>query len=326
MKDNKDDYMKFSVLVLTYNPVLSNVLFTLDSIVNQKFDDFEIVVADDGSKDNLFPQIEEYFKEKNFSNYQLVANKENGGTVKNLLSALKVARGKYVRDFGAGDCFFDENSIRDVYEFLEKSDKEGCFGLMCGFYRDEKGMIKRKEFCHPFDINAYRKAKDNRILKNLVLYSDHASGAATCYRKEYYEEYLKKIENCVTYEEDIFQVIAALEGRRLDFFDHYLVWYEVGDGVSTQKNSRFAQLLQQDVDRFYEMIFEKFPEHKLVKKRKQVAKFYKIRNLYLRTILRFFVNPDAIRYLFASFLQRISGAHKEKVYREGFLDQKEFIR
>ena len=43
MKDNKDDYMKFSVLVLTYNPVLSNVLFTLDSIVNQKFDDFEIV-------------------------------------------------------------------------------------------------------------------------------------------------------------------------------------------------------------------------------------------------------------------------------------------
>lgn len=323
--------MKFSVIVLTYNPVLEKVLFTLDSIIQQDFDDFEIIIADDGSKDNLFPQIEEYFVEKNFLNYKFVANEVNVGTVKNILSALEVASGKYIRDFGTGDCFFAKDTLRQVYDFLEEGDREACFGLMCGFYRDEQGMIKRKKFCHPFDINVYRKAKksggfEKRILKNLVLYSDHASGAATCYKRDYYIEYLQKIENCVKYEEDIFQVLAALEGRRMDLFNQYMVWYEVGDGVSTQKNSRFAQLLQQDVDCFYEMIFEKFPEHKLVKKRKQVAKFYKIRNLYLRTILRFFVNPDAICYLFASFLQRISGAHKEKVYREGFLDQKEFIR
>ncbi len=315
--------MKFSVIVLTYNPVLSKVIFTLDSIVQQDLDDFEIIIADDGSENNLFPQIEEYFAEKSFTNYKLVSNKQNVGTVKNILSGLEVAEGKYIRDFGTGDCFFAKDTLRRVYQFLEKSDKEGCFGLMCGFYKDAEGNVCRKEFCHPFDINAYRslsKNKEKRILKNLVLYSDHASGAATCYRRDYYMEYLQKIEGIVKYEEDIFQVLAALEGRNMVLFDEYLVWYEMGEGVSTQKNSRFAQLLQKDVDNFYEMIFEKFPEHRLVKKRKKVNRFYKIKNLYVRTILRFFVNPDAIRYLFVSFVQRALGAHKEKGNRKGFLD------
>lgn len=321
--------MKFSVIVLTYNPVLEKVLFTLESIIQQDFDDFEIIIADDGSKDNLFPQIEEYFRKNSFDNYKFVANKRNVGTVKNILSALEVSSGKYIRDFGTGDCFFSKDTLQCVYEFLEKSDKDGCFGLMCGFYRDKQGTVKRKNFCHPFDINVYRKAQKNpklekRILKNLVLYSDHASGAATCYKRDYYMEYLKKIEQYVKYEEDIFQVLAAIEGRRLDFFDQYMVWYEVGEGVSTQKNSRFKQLLQQDVDSFYEMIFENFSDQKIVKKRKKMTKLYKIKNLYLRTIIRVFVNPDAICYLFKSFLQRISGAHKEKLYRKGFLDQKEF--
>lgn len=316
--------MKFSVIVLTYNPVFSKVKFTLNSIIQQDLDDFEIIVADDGSKDNLVPEIEAYFKANNFANYKFVSNKENVGTVKNILSALEVAEGKYVRDFGTGDCFFAKDTLRLVYEFLEKSDKEGCFGLMCGFYIDDQGNMQRKEFCHPFDIDVYRDAlsgKDveDRILKNLVLYSDHASGAATCYRREYYIEYLKKIEDYVKYEEDIFQVLAALEGRRMDIFDQYMIWYELGEGVSTQKNSRFAELLQKDVDRFYEMIFEKFPEHKYVKQRKRVTKFYKIKNLYLRTIARFFINPSLVVYLFRSFVQRLSGAHKEKEYREGFL-------
>lgn len=309
--------MKFSVIVLTYNPIFSKVKFTLDSIIQQDFDDFEIIVADDGSENNLVPEIEAYFKENNFTNYKFVSNKKNVGTVKNILSALEVAEGKYIRDFGTGDGLYAKDTLQKVYDFLEKSDKEGCFGLMCGYYKDANGDIHRKEFCHPFDIEAYREAlsgKDveEKILKNLVLYSDHVSGAAICCRREYFIEYLKKIENYVKYEEDIFQVLAALEGRRLDFFDQYLVWYEMGEGISTQKNSRFAELLQKDVDTFYEMVFEKFSDNHHVKRRKRVAKFYKIKNLYLRTILRFFVNPGLVIYLLKSFVQRVSGAHKEK--------------
>ena len=53
----------FSVLLVTYNSDLSDIFKTLNSIINQEFKHFEIVLSDDGSEDNKFKQIEEFMKE-----------------------------------------------------------------------------------------------------------------------------------------------------------------------------------------------------------------------------------------------------------------------
>lgn len=310
--------MKFSVIVVTYRPVLSKVLLTLESIVRQKFDDFEIIISDDGSEENYFSEIKAFFEERNFSGYKLVANEKNQGTVKNLIAGLNQASGKYVRDFGPGDLFFAEDSMQKLYDFMEHRQCEGCFGLLRGYSVNETGEIIQKEFYHPFDIDAYRgENREERILKNLILYSDHVSGAVTCYTRDYYLEYLGRIADFVIYEEDIFQVLAALEGRRLQFFDDFLVWYEVGEGASTKKHSKFEEMLRQDVARFYEMVYLQFPDNKYVKKRKQLSGFYRLKNIYLRTILRMFVNPDAVRYLWTSFAQK---RRRRRISTAGGLD------
>lgn len=317
--------MKFSVLVVTYNSEIEKVLLTLESILRQRFKDFEIVISDDGSEENHFKEIEEYFKKKGFINYKLIANETNQGTVKNLIVGLQHATGKYVRDFGPGDAFFAEDTMQHLYDFMEGNQYEGCFGLIRAYSLNPSREVEVKGYYHPFDIEAYRtKESDKRILKNLALYSDNVSGAATCYRREFYLEYLEKIKDYVVYEEDIFQVLAAAEGRRLHLFDEYMVWYEVGDGVSTKKHTKFEELLRQDVERFYNMLYERYGDNKYIRKRKQLSVFYKIKNLYIRTILRFFVNPDAIPYLCSSMLQRKRGAHTREIEVKGFLEQPEF--
>ena len=91
--------------------------------------------------------------------------------------------------------------------------------------------------------------------------------------------YLKKIEGTVIYAEDIFQMMAGLDGRPMHFFPDYLVWYEADTGVSTKKKSSFSELLAQDVDRFYAMIQEQYSDNPYVKKQKKVLGLYKIRNL-----------------------------------------------
>lgn len=319
--------MKFSVLVVTYNSDLPKILLTIKSVLRQKFEDFEIIVTDDGSKENHFEEIRRYFEENHFSNYQLVGHEKNQGTVKNLISGLKHATGKYVRDFGAGDAFYNEETMAQIYEFMEKYQYEGCFGLLQGFRFNEKGGLEKRDYYHPFDIKAYlEEGREERIVKNLVLYSDNVSGAATCYRREFYLEYLEKIQEEVVYEEDIFQVLAAVEGRPLHLFDGYMIWYEIGEGVSTKKRSRFEELLRQDVERFYDMLYRKYGENKYVRKRKQLRVFYKIRNLYVRTLARIFVNPDAVRYLFSYLLQRRQGCHLPMWKTKGFLDDPEFYR
>ena len=110
----------------------------------------------------------------------------------------------------------------------------------------------------------------------------------------------------------------------MHLFDEYIVWYEVGDGVSTKKRTKFEELLRQDVERFYNMLYERYGDNKYIRKRKQLSVFYKIKNLYIRTILRFFVNPHAILYLCSSMLQRKRGAHTRETEVKGFLEQPEF--
>ncbi len=317
--------MKFSVILVMYNPQIEKVLFTLKSVLYQKFEDFEIVISDDGSEENHFEEIEQYLQQHHFTNYVLVPHEKNQGTVKNLISALNHAKGTYVRDFGPGDAFYNENSMQRIYDFFENKKCEQCFGLMRGYRRDENGKIIYGEFYHPFDIDAYRK-KDarQRVLKNLVLYSDNVSGACMCYKRSFYLEYLKKIENYVIYEEDIFQVLAAVEGHEMYLLDTYTVLYEMNTGVSTGGNRKFEELLALDVDRFYGELYQKYSENKYVKKRHQVRIFNKISNLYFRTFFRMFVNPDAIRYLIVSGIQRVRGRYRPKEIEACFLDYKGF--
>jgi len=110
---------KMSVLVLQYNASVIEVQKTIQSILRQQNIEFEIVVADDGSKENHFTQLEDYFKARGFSHYTLVNNPHNGGTVKNILSGVKMCNGKYVKCISPGDYLYDEgNSEQAIEEYV----------------------------------------------------------------------------------------------------------------------------------------------------------------------------------------------------------------
>lgn len=321
----QDRKIKFTILVMTYNSDLYKLYLTLQSVFLQKFDGIQIVITDDGSKENHFKEIEEYFYKNHFKEYKLVGNKENKGTVQNLISGLKHVDGKYVKFISAGDTLFSESTVKRVYQYMEHIHSSVCFGLLQG-YNGSKTEIKYIPFQHPFDIEVYRKKNDKKILRNLVLYSDNVCGAAICYRTDCAKNYMKKISKQVVYEEDIFQVLAAAEGTTLDLYDDYMIWYEVGTGVSTGKQSKFQEALKKDTENFYKKLYDLYPANKYIAKRFRLMKYYKINNLYLRTLLRIVENPHLVVYLMNSFLQRIRGAHKRKSIEKGFLAEKEFWR
>ncbi len=318
--------MKISVLVLSYNSDIDKLYLTLKSIIKQKIDDFEIVVSDDGSKDNHEQELAEYFKQNDFSNYKLVMNEQNRGTVQNILSGLKACEGEYVKPISSGDCLYAEDTLTRLYDFMKADSLDYCHGLIRGYHRLEDGSIQYIPYSHPFDIEAYRKRDMDKITRNLVLYSDNTCGAGICYEKKFFIHYMNLISEVVKYEEDIFQVVAAVENKKTALFDDYVIWYEIGLGVSTNKKSKIYDLLAQDVDGLYRKLYEWHPENKYVKKRYSLLPLYNIKNLYVRTILRFFVNPDSIRYLFSSYYQRFAKKHEKKNPSPGFLDDESFIK
>ena len=129
------------------------------------------------------------------------------------------------------------------------------------------------------------------------------------FKTENWIKFLKVVEGHVKYAEDLSQILIALEKEPIRLFDKEIVCYEVGEGISTAHNSIFRKMLEKDVQNFYKLLEEMYPNNKYIAKRKRIEHFYIIKNLYLRTICRFFVNPGMILFLGRALVQRILHRH-----------------
>jgi len=103
---------KVSVVCSVYNRAVY-ICETIDSLLAQDFDDFEIVLINDGSPD---PRIREFLG--SYSDPRLrVIHQENTGFTVAIRRAIDAARGKYIAVQGAGDVSFPTR-LTTQYEYL----------------------------------------------------------------------------------------------------------------------------------------------------------------------------------------------------------------
>ena len=194
---------KVTVAVISYNPVWEKLRNTLKSIVWQENADFEIIVADDGSENDRFDQVEQFFGEKSFTNYRLVKNPVNQGIVKNVLSAVNVAQGKYIKLISPGDFLYDENTLHEFVDFAEKNPAAFYFGNMFYYSRNEDGSVQiYNDKKNPCDLRPWKKHDMKQIRKNYLVNCDYICGAVSMYNTQKFSEYLNKISSRVSFAED----------------------------------------------------------------------------------------------------------------------------
>ena len=245
--------MKFSVILLTYNSAVEAIKRTMESIINQVFDDFELLIADDGSKNFPEEEVREFLSENGFTSYQMILNKENRGTIKNYISAIEAAQGKFIKVIGAGDLLYDENVISSIYDFLSTGEYKLGFGLMRSFYWDEGYKFKDEIFA-PRDISPYIKQNYKKIKRNLFLCRDYICGASLFGEREYLKEYLYQMSKRAVYLEDYATLLMVRDGGKIGFLDRFVVYYESNSGVSTKKGSSANERLLKDSAHCWETI------------------------------------------------------------------------
>ena len=316
--------MDYSVLILSYNSEYKKTLRTIDSVLRQKNVSYEIIICDDGSKKNYFPELEEYLSDKQIP-YKLTGGDENVGTVRNILRGLQQASGIYIKLIGSGDLLYNELTLYDVAEFMKNENVPCCFGAMRGF-REKEGCYYAAQQYSPRDILAYREQNTKKICRNLMLCEDWVSGAAIFATTEYFKKYLSIIEGTVIYCEDWASAIAAVDQVFLKYLDQYVVWYELGDGISTSANEEFKKKLLQDNVNFWKLFDEYCEKHnaselkKYINKRKRKKRLDYIKNEKIKTIYKSLVNPDMVLYEFYVRRQERAGLHVPQTEAtEGFL-------
>lgn len=150
---------KISVIMGIYN--CSNTLSeAIDSILNQSFSDWELIMCDDGSTDNTF-QIATTFQKQFPNKIILLKNNKNYGLNFTLNKCLKSASGEYIARMDGDDrCSEDrfEKEITTLEQELDISivssdmqlfDETGIWGLVrYPEYPSKDDFLHGSPFCH----------------------------------------------------------------------------------------------------------------------------------------------------------------------------------
>ena len=126
MKKNKP---LVSVVVVTYNDS-DFIVETLESIKNQTYPNIELVVSDDGSKDNTVSIIEEWLEinKQYFASVKFLTVEKNTGVTGNYQRAEKAACGIWLKTIGGDDILYP-NCISEHVNFV--SDKDNVDVVVC---------------------------------------------------------------------------------------------------------------------------------------------------------------------------------------------------
>ena len=111
--------MFFSVIVPVYK-VEEYLPACIESVLNQTFTDFELILVDDGSPDACGQICEEYAeKDKRIK----VIHKQNGGLASARRAGIKVATGDYVFNLDSDD-LIEEDTLECAYEIISDTECE----------------------------------------------------------------------------------------------------------------------------------------------------------------------------------------------------------
>ncbi len=275
-----------SVIVLNYNPDFEKLCATLKSALLQKDINFEIIIADDGSKNNLEKEIKNLFKEYDFSNYKLVLREKNVGTVQNLYDAVKASCGKYIKPISPADCFYNETTLNTVLSYMDENKSDVLFGDMVYYEKSKEVNVFNIKTPWCDEIYLQENYNPKKILKHQMSYYENISGAAVFYRRERIIEGLEFILGTVRYAEDAMLQYFATKGERISYLPQFVVWYEYGSGISTSQGR--SNRLVTDFYEFYKLLKTKFPKNSIIKRNLlkwfSVSKDKKLLNLFLKSI------------------------------------------
>lgn len=229
--ENKNNLPLVSVVVPCYNHE-KYVKETIESIINQTYKNIELIVIDDGSKDNSVEIIKEMIPacEKRFTRFEF-RNRPNKGLCSTLNEALEWCEGEYFSAIASDDIIRTYKTEEQV-KYLEKNqDTIGVFGAVKVLYKNgyEKEIIKKRNSYNFDDIFLH---KHNLPAPTSLLRLENVKSVGG-----YREDFI--IEDWVMW------LDLTKDGGKLDYLDRVFASYRRHDGnLSGQFDKMFIGRMQ----------------------------------------------------------------------------------
>ncbi len=166
-----------SVTVLNYN--YARFLPTcLDSILQQSFTDFELILINDRSTDHSLEVIQPYLSDPRV---RLIDHATNQGFVASLIEGMQLSRGRYLSVISADDWVVSRDAFARQVELLEQHPQVVMAFSAYGLYADEQTLSFVSRAAESSYLRAGREVFADFLLKG---YPQHSG---TMIRKSAYE-------------------------------------------------------------------------------------------------------------------------------------------
>ena len=230
-----------SIIVPVYNAEKA-VGRCIESILEQEYTDFELILIDDGSRDSS-PQILDGYAEKD--QRVRVVHKENGGVSAARNTALDMAQGKYIQFLDADDWISAEATKLLVRTMEDKN----CDMVIASFYRvvgsnisckgsiSEELVMSREEYAdHMMESPAdyYYGVLWNKLYKNSII-----------------KKYGLRMDETVSWSEDfLFNLEYVLHTERIASLPAPVYYYVKTEGSLVSQGMNLAKIYQMKVSTF----------------------------------------------------------------------------
>lgn len=297
MEDNKN--IVVSVIVVTYNSA-EFILETLESIKKQNCERLELIISDDGSKDNTVELCRTWIKNNDvFSSTKVLTVEQNTGVPANLNRGIAAASGEWIKGI-AGDDILLCNCISDNLESAQNFPDDKIFISNMKSFRDDVTIYEKTWV--PAGVEVCGKDGRADIQYQFLLKNYFGNSPALFFNR--------KIFDIVTYDEDIrfmedypFALNITKAGFRYVYFNKETVGYRVGNSLSNSTNRIFNDFYKKEIA-FKENYIFPFASPKIVKyhkfehRRKVFFEKYKLnkKNIINQVLYRIATCANPYRY------------------------------
>ncbi len=201
-----------SVVVPVYNTE-KYIRECIDSIIEQDYSYFEIILVDDGSTDNSGKLCDEYAN--SFDNVS-VLHKENGGLSSARNAGIDAARGDLITFIDSDDFYLVKDVIRKLVKIIDRYDID----IACCNYTSDRNAVYSDSRRHS-EISFYK--KEEAISR---LFDDYGIRCFSCNKL-----FKKQIFNNIRFPEgkffeDIITMYHVMENvKSLAFYDEKMYFY-----------------------------------------------------------------------------------------------------
>lgn len=213
-KSGLDNKLRFSIVICAYN--LEKVIKeAMDSILTQRFKNFELIVVDDCSTDNTYKVLKKY--EKQDPRVKILQTEENSGPAKARNVGVEQAKGEYIVYLDGDDTLYNRNTLTKVDKTIGDDNPDITFFGVQYVGGSNKAYIPNAE-------NSTQKAR--------IVCDMHFQVASKVWRREFLlENNIKFIDNLYYGEDMLYSLTAVIKSKKLKYGEFPIyVYYRNREG------------------------------------------------------------------------------------------------